>query len=365
LTIIISKDGESPKKVERTDFANEDEVQELIHDNVESLPFYDQNEDLRLLSLGREFSTDHGPSDVIGIDENGDIYIIEAKLHKNPTRREVVAQVIDYGAAIWAEYKKFETFETKVKEWNMGQSLFQIIKNKDIFSELDDVEIESLIEKVKNNLQTGNFKFVIVMDKLDQKLTNAIDFLNSKSSFAIYAVTFDYYKPDGFKIIIPNVYGREAEKSSTIKSNSVKHKWSEEEFEQKVSHNTNFTETERKSISKLIDFTKEMMSPDWKDYWHQYFENTGKDPLFMGYLPSIDENKPLYRIKSEDGSLVIRLGVIKNPNDKKKFLDECTKKGFELGTTAYAEDTNRIPMKKEEWMPKVDQFISILRESFS
>lgn len=89
MTIIISKEGKS-EKVEKDEFVHEDKIQELIHKNVENLPFYGQDDELRLLSLGREFPTRHGPIDVLGIDIDGNIYIIEAKLHKNSTRRDVV-----------------------------------------------------------------------------------------------------------------------------------------------------------------------------------------------------------------------------------------------------------------------------------
>jgi hypothetical protein len=49
----------------------------------------------------RAFPTNSGPIDALGINKDGEIYIIETKLYKNPDKRLVVAQVLDYGASLW------------------------------------------------------------------------------------------------------------------------------------------------------------------------------------------------------------------------------------------------------------------------
>ncbi len=100
MTIIITKNGKEAQKIEKSNFENEKEVQEYIKENPESLPLYEVKSDVQLLILKREFSTTSGPADAIGIDRDGDLYIIETKLYKNPDKRTVLAQVLDYGAAI-------------------------------------------------------------------------------------------------------------------------------------------------------------------------------------------------------------------------------------------------------------------------
>ena len=43
-------------------------------------------------------------STVIGFGAEGEVYGIETKLARNPDRRTVVAQALDYGAALWTGY---------------------------------------------------------------------------------------------------------------------------------------------------------------------------------------------------------------------------------------------------------------------
>lgn len=75
---------------------------------------YEINEDVRLLVLAREFNTNSGPLDAVGIDKEGEIYLIETKLYKNADKRKVVAQVLDYGAALWAHFRKPDEFLTEL-----------------------------------------------------------------------------------------------------------------------------------------------------------------------------------------------------------------------------------------------------------
>ena len=93
-------------------------MQEFIANNPKSLGLVKYKADLNLRIICREFSTLHGESiDHIGVDQDGDIYIIETKNYDNPDKRRVVAQIIDYGATFWSNRKDFEDFERKVNAW--------------------------------------------------------------------------------------------------------------------------------------------------------------------------------------------------------------------------------------------------------
>src|SRR5437870_3495998 len=52
---------------------------------------------LNLLIIGREVATAHGGSiDLLGIDDEGDLAILELKRDRTP--REIIAQVLDYAS---------------------------------------------------------------------------------------------------------------------------------------------------------------------------------------------------------------------------------------------------------------------------
>src|SRR4030042_1567206 len=165
MALIISKNGKNAKKIEKTVIDQEDYLQKYIYNNPESIPLYEIKEDIRVCILAREIPTNSGPIDAFGIDRDGEIYIIETKLFKNPDKRLVVAQVLDYGASLWAAYKEPLAFlealeEATSKEFNLG--LQQKVKE---FFELEEDEWQTLSENLKENIHQAKFRFVVLMDK--------------------------------------------------------------------------------------------------------------------------------------------------------------------------------------------------------
>jgi len=116
MAIIISKNGKDAKKINKSIIDKEDYLQKYIYDNPETVPLYEINENLRICILAREVPTNSGAIDALGIDQDGNIYIIETKLYKNPDKRLVVAQVLDYGASLWNNTNDFEGFMTFLRK---------------------------------------------------------------------------------------------------------------------------------------------------------------------------------------------------------------------------------------------------------
>ena len=121
MAIIISKNGRNAVKIDKSNFELEDHLQQYIYDNPESIPLYDIKEDIKLLILAREFPTASGPIDAIGVDRDGELYLVETKLYKNPDKRTVVAQVLDYGASLWKSSIDFNQFTAKLNEGTQKQ----------------------------------------------------------------------------------------------------------------------------------------------------------------------------------------------------------------------------------------------------
>ena len=121
MVIIVSKNGKNAKRIDQSNFDQEDFLQKYIYDNPDAIPMYEIEEDIRLLILAREFATASGPIDALGIDQKGNIYIIETKLYKNPDKRTVVAQVLDYGASLWRSSIDFTEFTTKLEQHTNNQ----------------------------------------------------------------------------------------------------------------------------------------------------------------------------------------------------------------------------------------------------
>ena len=215
MAIIISENGKNAKKLESAGFGLEDKLQQYIYDNPESIPVYDIREDIRLLILAREFPTNSGPIDALGVDQDGTIYVVETKLYKNSDKRLVIAQALDYGASMWRHATDFDDFsntlETKVQQ-QFGIGLQAKLQE---FFALDDEFAGTLLQNVPTNLSAGKFKFVVLMDQLHDRLKDLIIFINQNSQFDVYAVELDYYKHEQYEIIIPKLYGAEVKKDVT------------------------------------------------------------------------------------------------------------------------------------------------------
>lgn len=237
MSLIISQNGKNAQKLDRTSFANEDELQRYLYDNPDIVPLYEIKEDIQVLVLARELPTQSGPIDAVGVDRDGEIYLIETKLYRNADKRHVVAQVLDYGASLWRHFQDSSRFIALLEEnaqQKFGMSLYEKI---DDYFGFEGEEATDLTDAVRENLDHGRFKFVVLMDQLHDQLKDLILFLNQNSKFDVYAVELEYYKHDTYEIMIPRLFGAEVKKSLSA-AVSKKETVSLEEFLDRISNPT-------------------------------------------------------------------------------------------------------------------------------
>lgn len=210
MAIIVSKDGQNAERIEQTNFGLEDKLQEYIYNNPDAIPLYDIDEDTRLFIAAREFATKSGPIDALGFDAKGNIYVVETKLYKNPDKRTVVAQALDYGASLWRNSIDFDTFISQIDTHTQKQFGKGFDEKLAEFFNLESTE--NTLNGIKTNLSDGAIKFVVLMDRLHDALKDLVIFVNQNSKFDLYAVELEYYKHAEYEIIIPKLYGAEVKK---------------------------------------------------------------------------------------------------------------------------------------------------------
>ncbi len=270
MALIISKNGKHAKRIDRSVFASEDELQQYIYENPESIPLYDIKEDIRLLIVAREFPTQSGPIDAVGIDKDGELYLIETKLYRNADKRHVVAQVLDYGASLWMHYSDFSSFLAELdrqsqKKWNM--SLQQ--KLQEFFGHAEE-DVQKQIENFRGNLDSGTFKFVVLMDTLHAQLKDLILFLNQYSKFNLYVAEIEYYKFETYEIMIPKLFGAEVKKDISVsKPRSEARVWDEESFFAELGQNADEDTTAK--MRHIYDFATKY-GPDGMEYGTNSFK---------------------------------------------------------------------------------------------
>jgi hypothetical protein len=259
MTIIVSKkDSRSADVVNKSDFAQERNLQDYICDHPESIPIYELREDKRLLVAARELRTDSGPVDAFGVDQDGDLYIVETKLYRNPDKRTVVAQALDYGASLW-RHADFDELLSALNEAGTKQWKMTFREKLADFYSLEEEDVNALIESMQKNLGEGNLKFVVLMDKLDDRLKDLITYVNQNSQFDIYAVELEYYKHDIYEIIIPRIFGDEVKKD--VKSKTPSKRWNWELLKQRLRE---MGEEEVVAAQAIIDWAaNNNLSLDW------------------------------------------------------------------------------------------------------
>jgi len=328
MSIIISKSGKDAKRIDKSSFEKEDYLQKYIYDNPDSIPLYDIKEDIRLLILAREFPTNSGPIDAIGIDRDGEIYLVETKLYKNPDKRLVVAQVLDYGASLWRGSGNFSDLIKSLD--NAVNSQFKIglhQKLKDFFS-LEDIELNELLDNFKKNLDEGNFKFVVLMDKLHDRLKDLIVFINQNSQFDIFAVELEYYKHENYEIMIPKLFGAQVKKDISVSSASVRRKWDETQFIAQTK------ELMGKNADKLIKLYQYLKDSTDSINWGTGAVNGSFAPI----ISNVSKNTSPFSFYS-NGDVLIKFSWLLEHSDK-----ETVEKQAKVFVDEYNESTNlKIP----------------------
>jgi len=353
MAIIISKNGKDAKKIEKSVIDKEDYLQKYIYDNPETIPLYEINDDIRIFILGREVPTNSGPIDALGIDQDGNIYIIETKLYKNPDKRLVVAQVLDYGASLWKNATDFESFIGFFEKESTGK--FQLSLNQRLmnFFQFSDQEVADLRENMKINLGDGNYKFVVLMDRLSTQLRDLIVFINQNSQFDIYAVELEFYKYQDYEIIIPKLYGAEVKKDINIQSTSRRKKWNEALFFEEVNRKLDRKYVE--AIQKLYEFSKQYAD---EITWGSGIAQGSFNPKFRNI-----SQRSLFSVFT-DGTLKMNFEWL-NDNDEtmriRTLLGEALMKITDLAIPPnYPKRYVSIPI--ENWYPHVAELLSILMD---
>ena len=345
MAIIISKKGKNAVRLEKGIFKQEQDLQKYIYDNPDSLPLSKIKEDVYFLVADREFPVSVGSIDVLQIDSEGDIYIIETKLYKNPDKRVVLSQVLDYGASLWGDYEDPDDFIEKLNQRmrsKTGTGFSE--KVEDNFGENEDI-----LNNVKQNLSNGIFNFVILMDKVPSHLKNLILFINQNSQFSVYTVELEYYKHDEYEIMIPHVYGAESKKK--LVSSSERKRWDEESFFQAAKNTPDAVD----AIRKIYEFSQKNAN---EITWGTGSLTGSFNPKFISVsVRSIftiwsDGTMTLNHAWLDDSERTIEWG--------ERFLDEL--KGIKPIADFLKKSTKKHPnVPYKVWTPVVDEYMDMVK----
>jgi len=354
MSIIVLKDGRTYRKISRTAFKQETDLQNYVQENPDCIPLYEIKENVQFSVLLRELPLNVGSIDIFGVDSDGDLYIIETKFYKNPDKRQVLAQVLDYGACLWESFGNAPELFTKkldqILTEKTGNGLRETLES--IFSVADDV-----IEGIERNVSSGNFYFIILMDSIHKSLRDLILFMNKSSQFSIYAVELEHYKFDNYDIIIPHIFGAESKKISEY--HIKRKKWDRETFfrdvKDRIDGGTLFEEA-YEAIEKLYEFSLKFSD---EITWGTGATIASFSPKF--YTIS---RRSIYTVRS-DGIIYLNFGYLNDTQNASKVRDslkENFKKIKDIGTRIPNQVEDRlISLPIETWYSHIDDILSTLK----
>ena len=344
MAILITKDGRIISKAEESEFKNEAYLQRYISENPELIPLEEiHSEKRRFIATLREFNTYSGPIDILAIDDRGDIYIIETKLSRNADKRKVIAQILDYAAAIWEEYS------------NNPKSFIEKVET------IPDFEVaEDVVENISRNLSEGNFKLIVAMDSLDRRLKTLIRFLKSHSTFDIYALEFDHYQfrdvtGNSYEIFVPKLFGVETtEKKAVSTSSSGRRKWTVEEFLDYV--RTQLPPERAEAILKVYNKAKEL---GWT-----ITAGTSKWGSINLIPPGdMSEGRSLITLYAGNGVLQVNFGWLPNTQLANYISEILAERLNSIGIELPRDYRRKYPNIREQyWIPNIMYILDVLGE---
>lgn len=213
-------------QVEEEDFMNEAQLQDLLvkHPDLVPVDVIDENLKPIAVSIPEAGLPGSGRTDLIGIDEEGNITIIETKLAASQEiKRTVIGQILEYAAFLWRmSYEEFDAIVVKCCGKHLTDLMASVEKDD------DDWSAEVFREAVAANLRQGLFNLCIVVDGMNEELRRIVDFINAKpgGELRLYALELKYFRSSTGEVALPQMYGTSGVRTATSKVPA----WDEQQF---------------------------------------------------------------------------------------------------------------------------------------
>lgn len=263
---IVGENEDNLIALEETSYVTEEVLQGLLARYPDLLPGdqIDPEDPRRWLFVAREMGipdntneSDRWSLDHLFLDQDGIPTFVECKRATDTrTRREVVAQMLDY-AANGVEYWNIDRLRQAAAETaqSRGKSLDDEIGNMLGESE-NGADVEGYWEKVEANLHNRRVRLVFVSDSTPRELRRLVEFLNEEmSNVEVLAVEVKQFQREGDqrqRALVPRVVGlTETARSAKGTSSKRKRHTTREEFLEKCSPEA------RKFFQRVLDRAKE------------------------------------------------------------------------------------------------------------
>lgn len=183
-------------------FPTEEELHRAVAEHPEVLPA-DELGLGPLVGLASELDLGSGPMDLFAVDPNGRAVIVEFKRGtENPDVRKVVAQLLDYGSALWRKsYDELE--EACLKTGRLkGEGLAAHVAQRLEAIAAEPLDEDAFRTGLSSSLDSGDFVFLYVARDMDARTRRIMTFLGEGPRLSVFAVEVDRYAFDGQEAVL-------------------------------------------------------------------------------------------------------------------------------------------------------------------
>jgi hypothetical protein len=201
MTALWHNDGSGWRALASAGFPDEQALHTLVEGAPQLLPLSGAP---RLVVVGREVRLGSGFADLVAVEPSGRICVIELKLASNAeARRAVVAQVLTYAAVIYG--LDVQTLERDVLGKQLHERGYDSLAGAMAANDQEDsFDAGKFAAGLAENLATGAFRLVLVLDDAPSELVRLVGYLEAVGgNLLIDLVTVTAYDIDGSQVMVP------------------------------------------------------------------------------------------------------------------------------------------------------------------
>lgn len=348
-------------------------LENLIIDHPDLIPAVRFNAN-KWIPVAKQITLEDHYPDTIGVDDIGQLYIIENKLDTNADKKTVRGQIREYAFGVRKLRKKskddkgWQEFLDLIKAANDSTS-DDVKRRKNLHGKsLDEILLDSFngdpqksqecLEKIKRNFEDGKIILIIAMDKIRRNLRTSIDGENELDGkiLPIFGLEVNEYTTTKDEtIIISSTYPFDLD-DLVDKKDAIIIKNDQNKFDNAYAKTT-LSEEQKNNF--------ENFKTELNQICIKFNYNTGVDPALKPHFEEIG-NRELIKLFATSGNLEIVFETLhKWPDKQKKYREELEKnEDFKKlmdnrpGTGYY------LKFKPEEWMPFSHHILSVLKKVF-
>jgi hypothetical protein len=190
---VITLRGQSVAVSEESRFASERELEDAIKAYPEVLP----SQDLGLgplFAIGSQLDFGSGPLDLLCADAQGRLAIVEFKRgSENPDVRKVVAQMLDYGSALWRT-----SYDELVERCERGLPVPLETHLAERCAVLEEpFDAKSFRNGAAGDLDAGDFAFLYVARDVDPRTRQVMTYLAEGPRMRFLGIEVELYRQPG------------------------------------------------------------------------------------------------------------------------------------------------------------------------